>query len=114
MNKKERWLAVGSADSIPVRAARLIITSFGPIALFRANTNEFFALDDRCPHKAGPLSQGIVHGYSVTCPLHNLVVDLRSGIAEGPDGGCAKSFPVEERDGELFIEISALEQMGVA
>ena len=69
----ETWLDIGALDDIPLRGGRVVRTPRGCVAVFRAAADEVFALDDRCPHKGGPLSDGIVHGRSVTCPLHNWV-----------------------------------------
>jgi len=80
------WIDIGVIDDIPLRGARKIKTPLGCVALFRTAENEVFAVTDRCPHKGGPLSEGIVHGQSVTCPLHNWVFDLNTGQAQGEDG----------------------------
>lgn len=98
-----RWIEVGPLDSIPQKGARTVRTPLGPIAVFRTGTDEIFALDDRCPHKGGPLSQGIVHGRRVTCPLHNFVIELSDGTAVAPDEGCTASHPVEVRGGVIWL-----------
>ena len=101
------WLEVGSIDEIPKLGARVIVTQVGNIAVFRNAKDEIFALKDECPHKGGPLSQGIVHGKSVTCPLHNWVLGLEDGQAQGPDEGCATTFPVKLHDNVIFISLQA-------
>ncbi len=88
------WTEVGSVDDIPVLGSRVVRTGNGDVALFRTAANEIFALEDRCPHKNGPLSQGIVHGSRVTCPLHNWVIELATGEAVAPDEGRAGHIPV--------------------
>ena len=88
------WIEVGRIDEIPKLGARVINTDDGDIAVFRNAKDEIFALKDQCPHKGGPLSQGIVHGRSVTCPLHNWVLGLEDGQAQGPDEGCTTTYPV--------------------
>ena len=93
------WIEIGAADSVPRLGARVVRTPQGDIAVFRTSDDEYFALADRCPHKGGPLSQGIVHGRRVTCPLHNLVIELCSGEAIAPDTGCAQGYPIK-RDGD--------------
>jgi len=75
----------------------------GDIALFRTVNDEVFAVRDACPHSGGPLSQGIVHGRRVTCPLHNWVIDLASGEAQAPDEGCAGTYPVRVEAGRVFL-----------
>jgi nitrite reductase (NADH) small subunit len=83
-------------EDIPRLGARVIRTStHGDIAVFRTAEGEIFALEDRCPHKGGPLSQGIVFGTRVACPLHGWTVALADGCAVAPDRGCARKFEVE-------------------
>ena len=81
------WIAIGSITDIPRRGARCVDTPEGKVAVFRTADDRVFAIDDHCPHKGGPLSQGIVHGASVTCPLHNWVISLESGKAQGAELG---------------------------
>lgn len=100
------WLAISTLEEIPRQGSRVMETAFGDIALFRTHTDEVFALRDRCPHKGGPLSQGIVHGRRVACPLHNWVIDLESGEAMAPDVGCAKRFPVKVEGGTVFLALA--------
>ena len=102
------WIAIGSTTDIPLRGARCVATPRGRIAVFRTVENRFFAIEDRCPHKAGPLSQGIVHGNAVTCPLHNWVISLEAGSALGADEGSVRTFPLRIEDGKLFISSEAL------
>lgn len=97
------WIAIGHIDDIPVRGARCVKTPEGKIAVFRTAENEVFAIDDRCPHKGGPLSEGIVHGKAVTCPLHNWVISLESGQALGADEGAVRTIPLRNEDGRLSI-----------
>ena len=98
------WIEVLSVDDIPVQGARVVTTAKGDIAVFRTRDNTVFALDDRCPHKDGRLSQGIVHGHAVTCPLHNWVIDLATGEAQAPDSGCTRRVPVRVEDGKVLLE----------
>jgi nitrite reductase (NADH) small subunit len=102
------WIDIGKLEDIPARGARVVKTARGCVAVFRTADNEAFALDDRCPHKAGPLSQGIVHGKSVTCPLHNWVIDLASGEAQGADKGSVRTVPLKVEAGRLFLDAKAL------
>ena len=99
------WIEVGKVEEIPQQGARVIETPSGDIGIFRTLEDEIFALRDRCPHKNGPLSQGIVHGKRVTCPLHNWKIELESGEAVAPDEGCAASFPVKVEEGVVFISL---------
>ena len=101
------WIAIGHIDDIPLRGARCVKTPDGKIAVFRTAENEVFAIEDQCPHKGGPLSQGIVHGKAVTCPLHNFVISLESGRAMGADEGEVRTVPVRNIDGQLSIALRA-------
>lgn len=105
---EKNWIRIGTVDEIPLRGARVVKTSAGCIAVFRSADNEVYAIDDRCPHKAGPLSQGIVHGRSVTCPLHNLVINLEDGNALGPDEGAVQTYKLRVQDGEILLDTSTL------
>jgi nitrite reductase (NADH) small subunit len=97
------WIEVGRLDDIPPLGARVVRTSDGDIAVFRTAQDEVFALRDKCPHKGGPLSQGIVHGRRVACPLHDWKIHLDSGRAVGPDEGCAARFPVRVEGGVILL-----------
>ena len=88
------WRAVGVIDDIPRLGSRVVVSASGDIAVFRTANDRIFALYDACPHKAGKLSQGIVHGDQVTCPLHNWVIGLTDGQAVAPDEGCTRTVPV--------------------
>jgi len=96
------WIEVGVLSDIPRLGARVVRTADGDIAIFRTADDEVFALRDKCPHKGGPLSQGIVHGRKVACPLHDWKIHLDSGLAVAPDEGCAARFPVR-LDGEVVL-----------
>lgn len=100
------WKRVCALDEIPVLGSRVVAsTVHGSIAVFRNADSEVFALRDKCPHQGGPLSQGIVHGRSVTCPLHNWRIQLDDGEAIAPDVGCAHSFPVKVEDGAVYLHV---------
>jgi nitrite reductase (NADH) small subunit len=97
------WLEVGDLEEIPRLGARVVRTAFGDIAVFRNAGDEVFALRDRCPHKGGPLSQGIVYDKRVACPLHNWVISLESGEATGADHGCTHAYEVKVDAGRVFL-----------
>lgn len=105
----ETWVQIGSLQDIPRRGARVLKTSQGDIAIFRTVDDEVFALRDQCPHKGGPLSQGIVHGKRVACPLHDWKISLDTGIAVAPDEGCAASFPVRIEGDIIMLSLTAEE-----
>ena len=93
-------------QEIPKLGARVVQSrEHGDIAVFRNADDEVFALLDKCPHKNGPLSQGIVHGKRVTCPLHNWNIELADGCALAPDQGCTKSFPVRVENGDVLLGV---------
>jgi nitrite reductase (NADH) small subunit len=99
------WIEVGTLADIPKQGARVVRTQDGDIAVFRTAEDELFALRDRCPHKGGQLSQGIVYGNKVACPLHDWKISLDTGVAVAPDEGCAARFPVR-LDGEtVFLSL---------
>ena len=104
------WIEVGSFSDVPKRGSRLVSTPQGDIAIFKTADDRIFALWDKCPHEGGPLSQGIVHGDSVTCPLHNWVIGLESGLVKGPDQGCARKVKCKVENGLVLIEAAALLQ----
>ena len=98
------WLDVGRVEEIPVRGSRTVQIPGGEeIAIFRTGDNKLFALVNRCPHKGGQLSQGIVHGHSVACPLHNWSIALATGEAQGDDKGCTPVVPVRTDAGRVLI-----------
>ena len=97
------WIEVGTLEDIPRQGARVVRTAEGDIAVFRTLDDEGFALRDKCPHKGGPLSQGIVHGRRVACPLHDWKIHLDTGLAVAPDEGCAARFPVKLLDGRVYL-----------
>lgn len=100
-----QWVTVCAIDDIPRLGARVVKSALGAIAVFRNADDEVFALRDQCPHKGGPLSQGIVHGKKVACPLHGWNICLDDGQAVAPDAGCAETFPVKVEDGAVFLKL---------
>jgi nitrite reductase (NADH) small subunit len=102
------WLDIGALDDIPRQGARVVKTVQGCVAVFRTAQDQVFAMSDRCPHKGGPLSEGIVHGTSVTCPLHNWVFSLETGQALGADEGMVQTYPMRVEAGRLMLDIRAL------
>ncbi len=103
------WIEVIELTQIPVLGSRVIKTQERDIAVFRGSDDQVYAIRDACPHKNGPLSQGIMHGSSVTCPLHNWKIDLNSGEALGPDEGCANVFPARVEDGLVYLQLKSAE-----
>ncbi len=108
------WIDIASIDDIPLRGARIVKTPVGCIALFRTGEAEIYAASDSCPHKGGPLSEGIVHGQSVTCPLHNWVFDLNTGEAQGADEGRIETYPVQIEAGRVLLDGTLLGKRSAA
>ncbi len=102
------FVDIGALADIPVQGARLVRTAQGCIAVFRTADDRVFALDDRCPHKGGPLSEVIVHGSSVTCPLHNWVFDMNTGQATGADKGQVGTYATRVEKGRILIDASRI------
>ncbi|MEO0938364.1 MAG: nitrite reductase small subunit NirD [Pseudomonadota bacterium] len=102
------WIDIAALEDIAPRGARVIKTAEGCVAVFRTGDDRVFALNNACPHKAGPLSEGIVHGTSVTCPLHNWVISLETGLVQGPDEGSVATFPARVEAGRVLVDASVL------
>jgi nitrite reductase (NADH) small subunit len=105
MNVQEpEWLDVGPVDQLTALGARTLLVQGGEeIAIFRTRNGGVYALVNKCPHKQGPLSQGIVHDTSVTCPLHNWRISLVTGEALGDDVGCVPTIPVKIDGGRILL-----------
>jgi nitrite reductase (NADH) small subunit len=103
------WTVICRVDDIPVLGARRVQREHGlPVAVFRNAENQVFALLDRCPHKGGPLSQGIVFGDSVACPLHNQTIGLADGCVRAPDEGCTPTFACKVDGGRVLLDAEEL------
>ncbi|WP_103335727.1 nitrite reductase small subunit NirD [Pseudotabrizicola formosa] len=109
-----RFIDIAALEDIPRQGARLVKTALGCIAVFRTADDRVFALEDRCPHKGGPLSEGIVHGTSVTCPLHAWVFDLNTGQAQGADEGAVQTFAVQLTAGRVLLDATRLARRSAA
>lgn len=99
----QTWIKIGKIDDIPRRGARCVRNGDMNIAIFRTADDRVFALEDKCPHRNGPLSQGMVHDGSVTCPLHNWVINLETGTALGAEEGQTRSFPVRLEGDDIVL-----------
>ena len=100
------WLDICALEEINPLGSRIVAGPKGNIAIFRTSTDEVFALDDRCPHKGGPLSQGIIYGKRVACPLHNWQIELDSGQAVAPDVGCAHRHQAKVENGRVLLTLN--------
>jgi nitrite reductase (NADH) small subunit len=102
--KTNEWTVICRVDDIPVLGSRRVARAQGvDVAVFRNAEDQVFALLDRCPHKGGPLSQGIVFGTSVACPLHNWTIGLADGCAQGADEGCTPKFACKVEAGQVML-----------
>ena len=107
--KMNDWKVICRVEDIPVLGSRRVARPRGmDVAVFRNDQDQVFALLDRCPHKGGPLSQGIVFGERVACPLHNWNIELQSGCAASPDEGCTQKFSVRVDDGQVYLDAAEL------
>jgi nitrite reductase (NADH) small subunit len=108
------WKLICRVEDIPVLGARRVARASGTeVAVFRNAQDKVFALLDRCPHKGGPLSQGIVFGESVACPLHNWTIGLADGCARAPDVGCTQRFSVKVEAGEVSLDMDELNSVAL-
>lgn len=108
------WIDIAALEAVPQRGARLLKTVHGCVAVFRNATDDVFALDNACPHKKGPLADGIVHGNAVTCPLHNWVISLETGTVQGADEGQVSTYPAKVVEGRIYLDVEFLRQRDVA
>ena len=108
--RDDRWIDICAVEDVPLRGARRIAGATSPIAVFRTGDHQIFALEDRCPHKQGPLSMGIVHDASVTCPLHAMRISLATGELMGADAGkgCAQVVKVRVVSDRVQLPAEAL------
>jgi len=103
------WKKICRVHDIPVLGSRRVARPQGmDVAVFRSSADQVFALLDRCPHKGGPLSQGIVFGETVACPLHNLTIGLADGCVRAPDEGCTPKFACKVEGGEVYLDAGEL------
>ena len=102
------WLDICDLNEINPLGSRIVAGPKGDIAIFRTADDQVFALDDRCPHKGGPLSQGLIYGKRVACPLHNWQIDLESGEALAPDVGCTHKYPVKLENGRVLLALKTI------
>ena len=102
------WIDIGALGDIPAQGARVVKTPQGCVAVFRTADDQVYAMDDRCPHKGGPLSEGIVHGTSVSCPLHAWVFSFETGRAQGADTGAVTTYPARVEGGRILLDTSRL------
>lgn len=98
-------IKIGTIDEFQVNIGKLVEIEDHAIAVFRLADRKFNAVENRCPHKGGPLAEGIVSGDYVFCPLHDWKIDLKDGNVQAPDHGCVKKFDVTIEGEEVFITL---------
>ena len=101
------WIDICAVDDIPAPGSRRVKIGSATVALLRPDGERVFALEDRCPHKGGPLSEGIVSHDRVACPLHGRCIELATGRMIAPDEGQARTFGVRVEGGRVLLEREA-------
>jgi len=98
---------VGNISDIDVKSSRKLSVENIDIAIFHLSDGSVLAVENKCPHKGGLLSEGMVCGDKVHCPLHDWRIDLRSGKVQEPDDGCITTFPTEidQASGDIYITL---------
>jgi nitrite reductase (NADH) small subunit len=101
-----RWIRVATTDSIPLREGRAASIGEREIALFNLG-ERFLAIDNRCPHRGGPLADGIVASAAVVCPLHAWKVCLESGAVRRPadTAACIRTYPTKVESDIVWVEV---------
>ena len=101
-----RWVRIASTESVPPREGRAVRVGEHEIALFNLG-NRFLAVDNRCPHRGGPLADGIVAGGAIVCPLHAWKVCLESGTVQRPAdaAACIRTYPAKVESDIVWIAI---------
>jgi nitrite reductase [NAD(P)H] small subunit len=103
------WIEIGTLNDIPKLGARVVEVVAGNIAVFRTAEDKIFAVADKCPHKGGQLSQGLIMGNKVACPMHDWKIELESGTAVAPDEGCAATYPIKMDGEKIMLSLTANE-----
>jgi len=111
----KKWFSITQADNIPLREGRSVQVAGHTIAVFNLG-DRFLAIENNCPHRGGPLSDGIVSGRTVVCPLHAWKIDLESGQATNrtEENLCVKTFATAVREGVVMLELSITGDQPVA
>lgn len=99
------WIKVTSTDEIPTLGSRKVLIDDLEIAILKNANNEIFAVENRCPHKNGALSEGIIHESNVTCPLHNWVIDLKTGSPKGEEANCVTKYETKVENNIIYLNI---------
>ncbi|GAF64855.1 nitrite reductase small subunit NirD [Alkalihalobacillus trypoxylicola] len=92
-------------DELNVGLGKVVTIDGKEIALFLQENGTVHAIENSCPHKGGPLSEGIVSGEFVFCPLHDWKISTKTGMAEGADEGCVTCFDIEINGEQVFVNL---------
>ena len=107
MITKRKWTRITRIENIPPREGRPVKIDDLEIAVFNLN-GHFVAIENECPHKGGPLCDGIVSGVTVVCPLHGWRFDLETGSAVRASlPSCVTTYPARVEDGIILVDLSA-------
>jgi len=101
----KNWQLIADLKDLPKQGAKSYTIGDRSIGIFRTFHNQIFAIHDQCPHKQGPLSEGLIHGKYVTCPLHDWTIDLQSGSCQSPDEGQVACYPLLIDGDEIWISL---------
>lgn len=100
----DTWYKITSINEIPKMGSRVVQINETEIAIFKTNKNEIFALNNQCPHQQGKLSEGLIHGDVVTCPLHNTDISLENGKALGENYGCTNKYETKIDNDFVYLK----------
>ncbi|WP_200760816.1 nitrite reductase small subunit NirD [Effusibacillus dendaii] len=102
---QKTMVEIGNIHDLPLQTGRVVKVNGREIAVFRISSGDVRAVENRCPHKNGPLAEGIVAGEYVFCPLHDRKINLNDGNVQAPDSGCVTTYRVDVTDEKVYISI---------
>jgi len=104
--ENKNWISICGLNELPSQGGRTVRVGDVEIALFRLSNDVVRAVENRCPHKQGPLAEGIISGDTIICPLHARRIDLSSGEVLPPDSGCVKTYSVKVENKTVFLQLN--------
>ncbi|MFW7381538.1 MAG: nitrite reductase small subunit NirD [Oligoflexus sp.] len=102
---KKNWYLIGTIHDIPRQGAQLLQFGDRQLGIFRTYQDEFYAINAQCPHAGGPLTEGLIHGHYVSCPLHDWTINLKTGICQAPDEGQVSCYPLLIDGEDIWIAL---------
>jgi len=99
------WIKIIEIEDVPLMGSRKVVVGDDEIVIFKTKDGSIFAVNNVCPHKQGKLSEGLVHGHMVTCPLHNWDIDLETGIVKDEDNSCTKKYETKIEEGVIYLAL---------